>query len=282
MTCTFLVQAVYVMDGVCQMFKFLTVVVFFWFSSSALHAQTSLPSGAIASVNGVAIPTKLLDQLVSASTAQGLQDSPQLRNAIKTELIAKELFWQEAQKRGLDKTPEATAALAQLRQNVLIDFLIQDEIKQKPLTEAEIKSDYDRQIANLSDAQQYQLRQAVFSTEAEAKAAIASVRSGVSLAKLAKDKSLDASKSNEGLMDWLLPNQIVPAVSNVIVNLGKGAMAATPIQVGDGWHVIRVEDTRKFAPPTFEQAKEGIRAALQQKRRFELLGELSRKAKVEL
>lgn len=281
MTCTFLVQAIYVMDGVCQMFKFLTVVVFFWFSSSALHAQTSLPSGAIASVNGVAIPTKMMDQLVAASTAQGLQDSPQLRNSIKTELIAKELFLQEAQKRGLDKTSEATAALVQLRQNLLIEFLIQDEIKQKPVTEAEIKSDYDRQIASLSDAQQYQLRLAVFTNETEAKAAITAVRSGVSLAKLAKDKSLDASKSNEGLIDWLLPSQIVPALSNVIVNLEKGALAATPIQVGEGWHVIRVEDKRKYLPPTFAQAKEGIRAALLQQRRFELLGELSRKAKVE-
>jgi peptidyl-prolyl cis-trans isomerase C len=98
---------------------------------------------------------------------------------------------------------------------------------------------------------------------------------------LAKDKSMDASKANEGLLDWLLPNQIVPAVSNVIVNLGKGALAATPIQVGEGWHVIRVEDKRKFVPPTLEQAKDGIRAALQQQRRFELLAELSRKAKVE-
>ncbi|MEY4733437.1 MAG: hypothetical protein RLZZ464_1503 [Pseudomonadota bacterium] len=269
------------MDRVYRMVKVLPLVAFLLFSSAGAQAQTPLPSGVMANVNGVAIASKTLDQLVQASVAQGLQDSPQLRNALKTELIGKELFWQEAQKRGLEKTPEVAAALAQVRQNVLIDFLIQDEIKQKPVTDAEIKADYDRQIASLSDAQQYQLRQAVFATEAEAKAAIAAVRSGASLAKMAKDKSMDASKANEGLLDWLLPSQIVPAVSNVIVNLGKGALAATPILVGEGWHVIRVEDKRKFVPPTLEQAKDGIRAALQQQRRFELLGELSRKAKVE-
>lgn len=246
----------------------------------AARAQSTLPAGAIATVNGVAIASKTLDQWVQASVAQGQPDSAPMRNALKTELIARELYLQEAQKRGLERNPDVASALAQVRQNVLIEFLIQDEIKQKPVTEAEIKADYDRQIASLSDAQQYQLRQAVFATEADAKAAIAAVRSGTSLTTLAKEKSI-ANKDNEGLLDWLLPNQIVPAVSNVVVNLGKGALAATPIQVGEGWHVIRVEDKRKFTPPTLDQAKDGIRSALMQQRRIELLNELARKAKVE-
>ncbi|NDF45236.1 MAG: peptidylprolyl isomerase, partial [Betaproteobacteria bacterium] len=58
---------------------------------------------------------------------------------------------------------------------MLIDFLIQDEISKKPVTDAEVKAEYERQLAGLADAQQYQLRQAVFATEAQAKAAIASV-----------------------------------------------------------------------------------------------------------
>ncbi len=266
---------------VFQMVRCLPLVAVLLFSSMVVQAQPSLPSGAIATVNGVAIASKTLDQLVQASVMQGQPDSAPLRNALKTELIARELFWQEAQKRGLEKNPDVAAALAQVRQNVLIDFLIQDEIKQKPVTDAEIKADYGRQIASLSDAQQYQLRQAVFATEADAKAAIAAVRAGASLAKLAKEKSMDVNKDKEGLLDWMLPNQIVPAVSNVIVNLGKGTLAATPIQVGEGWHVIRVEDKRKFVPPTLEQSKDGIRAALMQQRRIDLLNELTRKAKVE-
>ncbi len=245
------------------------------------QAQNKLPSGAAATVNGVAVPSKTLDQLVQVNVSQGQQDTAQLRNAIKGELIARELFLQEAQKRGIEKSADAAAALTQARQNVLIDFLIQDEITKKPVTEAEIKAEYDRQLTTLGDAQQYQLRQAVLGSEAEAKSVIASVRSGASLAKLAKDKSMDANKDKEGLLDWLLPSQIVPAVSNVIVNLDKGAMTAAPIQVGEAWHVIRVEDKRKFVPPAMDQAKPGIRAELLQKRRIDLLNELARKAKIE-
>lgn len=243
--------------------------------------SSKLPSGAAATVNGVSVPAKTLDQLVQANVAGGQQDTAQLRQAIKRELIARELFFQEAQKRGIDKSADAAVALAQAHQNVLIDFLIQDEISKKPVTDAEIKAEYERQLAGLADAQQYQLRQAVFATEAQAKAAIASVRSGASLAKLAKENSTDVSKDKEGLLDWLLPSQIVPAVSNVIVNLDKGAMTAAPIRVGDVWHVLRVEDKRKFVPPSLEQSRQGIRAELLQKRRIDLLNDLARQAKID-
>jgi len=246
-------------------------------------AQTSstLPPGAMATVNGVVLPAKRLDQLVQVNGSQGRQDSAQLRSALKAELIARELLLQEAQRRGIANSADAEAALAQARESVLIDFLIQDEISKKPVTDAEVKAEYERQLAGLADAQQYQLRQAVFATEAQAKAAIASVRTGASLAKLAKENSTDASSDKEGLLGWLLPSQLVPAVSNVIVNLDKGAMTAAPIRVGDVWHVLRVEDKRKFVPPSLEQAQQGIRVELLQKRRIDLLNDLARKAKID-
>jgi peptidyl-prolyl cis-trans isomerase C len=170
-----------------------------------------------------------------------------------------------------------------LKQSVLIDFLVQDELAKKPVTDQEIKAEYDRQLASLGDpntVQQYQLRQAVFANEADAKAMIASVRGGASFAKLAKEKSIDTTNDKEGLLDWLLPGQIIPAISNVIVNLDKGAMAATPILVNGAWHVIRIEDKRPFKAPSLDESKEGIRAALLQKRRLDLLGELANKAKI--
>ncbi len=57
--------------------------------------------------------------------------------------------------------------------------------------------------------------------------------------------------------------------------------SAVVVEVGEAWHVIRVEDKRKFVPPALEQAKAGIRAELLQKRRIDLLGDLARKAKIE-
>mgnify|MGYP002144110090 CR=1 FL=1 len=105
-------------------------------------AQTSptLPLGAMATVNGVVLPVKRLDQLVQVNGSQGRQDTAQLRAALKAELIARELLLQEAQRRGIPNSADAEAALAQARESVLIDFLIQDEISKKPVTDAEVKA----------------------------------------------------------------------------------------------------------------------------------------------
>lgn len=248
-------------------------------AAQSAPAQASLPAGAVASVNGVIIDKKAVDVAVAAGLAQGQSDTPEYRNAIKAELIARELFWQEAQKRGLERAPEVSAALLQARQSVLIDALIRDDLAKKPITDAELNAEYQRQLAVLegsTNAQQYQIRDAALGSEADALAVIASVRSGASFPSVVKEKSLNPER--EGLLDWLLPSQMVPAIANVIVNLGEGSLAAAPIKVNNVWHVIRVEGKRKFVPPSLDQSKDALRSALQQKRRIDLLNELFRKA----
>ena len=81
-------------------------------------------------------------------------------------------------------------------------------------------------------------------------------------------------------MGWLLAEQIVPLISNVVVNLSKGAIAAAPIQTSSGWHVIRLNDTRPYAAPNFEEAKERVRQGLMQLQRATFINKLQNDAKI--
>jgi peptidyl-prolyl cis-trans isomerase C len=232
-------------------------------------------------VNGVPIASSEVEQMVVSLIGQGQVDSPQLRAAIKNELIARQLLLQEAENRALERRPAVKDALERLRRSALLEFVVQDELSKKPISEAELRAEYDAQRAQLRKEQQYLLRQAVFATEAEAKALVAAVLAGGSFGALAKEKSLHESRAREGLLDWLLPSQIAPIVSNVIRNLPKGGMTVSPLNVGGVWHVIRVEDTREFVAPDFEKVEEALRASLVQKRRVDLLNSLLQRAKVE-
>ena len=78
----------------------------------------------VAVVNGVSIAARLMDRNVQANVAQGQKDTPELRAALKQELVARELMAQEAQKRGLDKLPATQDALTAMRQNLLIEVVI--------------------------------------------------------------------------------------------------------------------------------------------------------------
>lgn len=246
--------------------------------SSSL-AQTK-PPGAFATVNGVPVPQSLVDTNVKVNVAQGQKDSPELRQVIQDELVNREILAQESTRLGLDKTTEAQAQWAQVRQTFLVELLLNDYIARNPIPDATLKTEYDRQMALMKDQQQYRLSLIVTSTEDEAKAVLARLRKGEVFAKLATEKSLDPSKKDGGNVGWVVPAQILPAISNVMVNLAKGALSAAPIQTPAGWNIIKLEETRPFKAPTFDEAKNDIRQMLVQKQRFEYVKKLRENAKV--
>jgi peptidyl-prolyl cis-trans isomerase C len=89
------------------------------------------------------------------------------------------------------------------------------------------------------------------------------------------------NKAVDGSMDWILPNQVVPEISNVMVNLSKGSVCAAPIFVNGTWHIIKVDDKRSYKLPTFEESKNNVRAGLIQKKQADLIVQLRKSAKIQ-
>lgn len=237
----------------------------------------------VASVNGKAIPDSQFNQTLTGALNQGQKDSPELRNAIKDELINRELLAQAATKEGLDKTPEAKQAWVQLQQNFLIDLYIIDYSKKHPVTDAEIKAQYDKDIAQLKTAgasQQYQISLITVPSQAEANAIVAQLKKGDSFYKLASDKSTDPSKAQGGLVGWVLPTQLNPDVAAAVSKLNKGGYTSTPVQTRSGWNVVKVDDKRPFKVPTLSEAQNQVRQQLLQQQRIELITKLRNEAKI--
>lgn len=242
----------------------------------------SLPSGAVATVNGQPISDVMYEQNLRANIAQGMKDSPQLRQTIKEELINRELLAQYAEKIGLEKTPEAQLQLKQVRENLLVEMLMGVYLKQFPITEEEISADYNRQLKLLGqtgNSMQYKISVIVVSSEYEAKEIISRLNRGISFAALARERSIDNSKNNGGLIGWVLPNQVNPTLGDVIVKLNKGAFAG-PIATGDGWNIVKVDEKRAFLAPTLEESKNGIVQLLLQQRRAQLINQLRSEGKI--
>ncbi len=244
-------------------------------------AAMGAATGVMATVNGVAIPMSVLEQNVNANVAQGQRDTPELRQLLKDELINREILSQESAKLGLDKTAEAKTQLAQMRQTLMVELLLNDLLKKNPVTDVQIKAEYDRRVNALKNEQEYKVALIVTATEAEAKALIAQINKGESFEKIATEKSIDPTKAKGGQVGWVLPAQILPAISNVMVNLNTGATAVSPIGTQAGWNIIKVEDKRAYQPPGLNEAKNDIRQALQQQQRAELVKRLRDGAKVQ-
>lgn len=238
----------------------------------------------VATVNGMPITQGLLDLNVQAAVNQGQKDTPQLRQAIKEELINRALIAQEAIRQGLDKEIDFRDQYTQLKQSLLLQAFIDEYLKKSPITEAKLLEEYEKQkqaMGGGNTTSQYQLSQITINTEAEAIAVIGRLQNGEAFAKVAKEVSRDnATKAQGGMLGWVIPTQVTTPVSDVMVNLTKGSFSTTPIKSQGAYLVIRVDDIRTTKIASFKESKNQIRQSLIQKYLSDSLKKLRESAKV--
>jgi peptidyl-prolyl cis-trans isomerase C len=249
----------------------------------AATLATALPAFAqnVAVVNGKPVPKARVDALKSQIQKTGRPVSAEMDNMLKEEVIAREVFMQEAQRRGLDATDDYKAQLELARQTILIRELFADYQKKNPVSDAEIQGEYDKFVA-ANGGKEYRTRHILVENEADAKKIIADIKKGQKFEDIAKKQSKDTgSATNGGDLDWATPNSYVPEFSQAILKLNKGQMTQEPVKSSFGWHVIRVDDIREAQLPKFEEVKPQIAQQLQQQRLAKFQEELRAKAKVE-
>lgn len=238
----------------------------------------------VATVNGSAITQGLLNLNIRTLTSQGQKDTPELRQAIKEDLINKELIAQEATKLGLAKEIDFPDQIAQLKQNLLLQVYLEDHFRSDPITDAKMREEYERQrklMGEGSNGTQYRLSQILVSNETDALDLIRRIQKGELFGKLAQEYSIDAgTKSQGGSLGWVLPGQVIPAVANAIPNLTKGGITLAPIQTQSGWVILKLDDKRAFKIPSFEEAKPQIRQAIVQQYVAETVKNLRANARI--
>jgi len=249
----------------------------------ALLAAAALPVFAqnIAVVNGKAIPSSRADALVKQVVAQGQQpDSPQLRELVKKDLIAREVMMQEAVKQGYEKDANVKQQLEAARQTIIVNALVRDYITKNPVKDADIQAEYDRFKAQAGD-KEYHVRHILTETEADARAVIAKLKAGAKFEELAKQSKDQGTAANGGDLDWATPSSFPPVFSAAFVNLQKGQVTENPVQTPNGFHVVKLDDVRPAKLPTLEEVKPQIAEALTQKKLQAYQEELVKKAKVQ-
>lgn len=249
----------------------------------ALIAVASAPAFAqnLAVVNGKPIPSSRADAVVKQVVAQGQgQDSPQLREMVKQDLIAREVLMQEAVKQGFDKQPEVRMALDNARQTIIVNQLARDYIAKNPVSDAEIKAEYDKVKAQSGD-KEYHVRHILLGTEDEAKAVITKLKGGAKFEDLAKQSKDTGTANSGGDLDWAPPSQFPPEFAAGFTKLQKGAITDVPVKTQAGFHVIKVDDTRPLTLPSLEQVKPQIAENLTQQKLQAYQEQMVKKAKVQ-
>ncbi len=253
------------------------------FEEKAKDAAATAPAvskeDAVASVNGVFISKKTLETLEKeiSERSQG-QSFP--KEQLLEELIQRELLIQQALQKQLDKTPDVIERMTTVKNSLLSQAALQDYLKSNPVTDAEIKTEYDSKMAAMGE--EYKARHILVKTEDEAKKLIGELEKGGDFQALAKKHSIDPMGSEGGDLGWFTADRMVPPFSEAVAALENGKFSKQPVQTQFGWHVILREESRPLTPPPFDAVKEQIRPMLQRQKAQTMLESLRKAAKIEI
>lgn len=251
--------------------------------AAAVLGTMALPVSAqnLAIVNGKAVPKERIEVLKQQIERSGRPVTPELENQIKEEIIVREIFVQEAQKRGIEATSDFKTQMDLARESILIREMFADYQKKNPVTDAEIQAEYDKFVA-ANSGKEYKASHILVEKEADAKAIIAAIKRGAKFEDIAKKQSKDpGSGARGGSLDWANPASYVSEFTEALVKLGKGKMTETPVKSQFGWHVIRLDDVRQAQIPKLADVKPQVAQQLQQQKLAKFQEELRAKAKVE-
>jgi peptidyl-prolyl cis-trans isomerase C len=254
-------------------------------TSLALAALLAAPLAAqaqnIAIVNGKAVPKARAEALMNQAVRSGQAKTPELEQQVRDEVVLREIFMQEAEKRGLATSAEYKQQMEFARQTLLIRELFADFQKKNPVTDAEVQAEYDKFKAQ-SGGTEYRARHILVEKEDEAKALIAQIKGGAKFEDVAKKNSKDpGSGENGGDLDYAAPGAYVPEFSQAMVQLKKGEMTETPVKSQFGWHIIKLEESREAKFPPIEEVKGQIQQRITQQKLGEFRDSIRAKAKTD-
>ena len=229
-------------------------------------ASTAAAPKPVATVNGQDVSASQFEFFTKSVAGKPSTElnAEQRAQALDT-LVRAEVVAQQAEKDGLDKQGDTPATLALARLQILEQAAMANYMKDRKATDAELKAEYDSQVAAMAKTQ-YKARHILLKSKEEADKVIAELKKGAKFEKLAAAQSLDGSKTNGGDLGWFSPANMVKPFADAVTSLKKGETTPAPVQTEFGWHVIRLDDMRVTAPPAFESVKDRLSQIVEAKK----------------
>jgi len=250
-------------------------------ASPSSHASTPA-STIIAQRGNVVFTTGDLQNLLTAASPQAqaqLQHNPQALAEFVQEQMVQTILFNTAKAAKWDQQPDVIAQAQQAYDDVIASSYVaaQTTIDPNFPTQAQIQAAYDANKTQFVIPRQYHLAQIFIAVPAGAAAAAdnATKQSITAIAELATKPNADFSTlatqdsqdtttaSKGGDLGWVDEDQIVPAVRDAVAGLAPGAIS-DPVRAPDGWHLLKLIDTKPAGIAPLAQVQDAIVKALRQ------------------
>lgn len=241
------------------------------------------PSAEAATVNGQTIYVS--DVEMEARMKGLIRDNERLEpesaefNEILDQLIEIKLLAMEALSRGLDEEPESQHRLQTARDNILGNILLENIANDK-VDEAAIRKMYEAQVQLLVLGDEAHVRHILAPTKEAIDKIVTELKAGADFAVLAAKRSTDqATRMDGGDLGYISADDATPEFAKVIRETPSGGISR-PFEDQMGWHVVKIDEVRKEAPPSIEELRGPIVQFLRRTQLEEILKQLRSEAEI--
>lgn len=188
-------------------------------------------------------------------------------------LLVQRLVLQQAAQQKFDQDPAVIAKLVRARETALAEAYLQS-FSTPPAgypSAAELEATYETAKPGLLLPRAHRLAQIFLKDQAKAEDTARKLKAkDADFAATARTLSEDpASAAKGGEIGWLTEDQIQPAIREQLPKLSPGSHSA-PIRLNDGWHLIKLLETREPATATLDQVRPQLTQQLRAQRAQQL------------
>lgn len=240
-------------------------------------------SAVVATVSGEDVRLSELEK-VKASIPQ-LKDIPMqvVYNQLLDAYINNKVILDQAKKDGLQNNPDVKKALKDAEDQILFQAYLAKQLQAR-MTPDKLQAIYQQEVKNFVPQDEIRARHILVATQKEANDIIVQLKAGADFATLADKYSLDKDPNalNGGDLGYFTKNMMIPEFADAAFALGKGKFSQQPVKTAFGWHVIKVEDVRKSAPPAYEEVEDAVKARFAEVMATQIMQEEREKAQVKI
>jgi peptidylprolyl isomerase len=245
----------------------------------AFSAQAAEVVGKIGGTEVTTTELRAYVETLPASDQAALAKDPSLLSQVVRTYLARQAVRKEAQLKKFDQQPAVKAQLDRVRDEAVTELYLLS-VSRPPdgyPSDAEVQAAYDGNRKAFEVPKQYQLAQIFVAAprgdreaEERGKKKLDEVqrrlKQKADFASVARELSEEKDAAQRGgEIGWLAEEQMVPGIRTTAVALAKGAVSE-PVRLDDGWHVLKVLDTRPPSVRPLAEVRETLVAQLRAER----------------
>jgi peptidyl-prolyl cis-trans isomerase C len=221
----------------------------------------------IAIIDGKNITMAMIDDKISKLPPYYKTYAAQHKAEVVNQLITEELLYKEAERRHIDRDPEAKDLIKEAARKIIISKLLDAEVtRSAPVSDDDISKYYEEKKDQYMIPEVIRASHILTNTEEVAMQALEELKAGADFAELAKKYSKDLTKDRGGDLGYFKKGQMIPEFEKVSFSLNVGDTSGI-VKTRFGYHIIKVIDRKEASYRSLDDVKESIRTLLSGERK---------------